>query len=183
MTRTGSSALLAIVAALPIAGCSGTNANPTSPKSSTSPASLPGASTIVLSGNASEMPPTPKVLPGVTIQIANGPDNGLSVVTDANGRFRFTSPPGTITIEATKDGYSPWRLSNVVLDRDQQIELALYPDPPTDKTGAGATARCNDGSWSWAVTRAAACPGSGGVAYGVCPGPICDASATHRAAR
>ena len=67
-----------------------------------------------------------------------------------------------------------WRLTTLSVDFDRQIDIVMYPTPPTDNTGATATARCNDGSWSWAQTRAAACTANGGVAYTVCPGPICD---------
>jgi hypothetical protein len=143
----------------------------------------PKGPSVMLFGDVSETPPTPKVLPGTTIQITAGPDSGLSVVTDANGRFRFSAQTATIAVEARKDGYLLWRLSNLILDHDQPLYVALYPIPPTDPIGVSATARCADGSWSWATTRATACTANGGVAYTVCPGPICEASVSHRTGR
>jgi hypothetical protein len=143
----------------------------------------PKGPNVTLFGFVFETPPSPKVLPGTTLQITAGPDNGLSVVTDATGRFQFSAQSATITVEARRDGYLTWRLSNLILDHDQQLYVTLFPIPPTDATGASATARCTDGSWSWAATRAAACTANGGVAYTVCPGPICEASVSERTGR
>jgi hypothetical protein len=135
----------------------------------------PASGLIVLSGTVSETPPAAKRLSGVTVRITDGPAAGQSVVTDAQGQYGFIKvPSGTIGLEAKKDGYVTWRLTNLTIDFDRQIDIVMYPTPPNDNTGATATARCNDGSWSWAQTRAAACTANGGVAYTVCPGPICD---------
>jgi carboxypeptidase family protein/uncharacterized protein DUF3761 len=135
----------------------------------------PASGLIVLSGTASETPPAAKRLSGVTVRITDGPAAGQSIVTDAQGQYGFIKvPSGSIGLEATKDGYVTWRLTNLTVEFDRQIDIVMYPTPPKDNTGATATARCNDGSWSWAQTRAAACTANGGVAYTVCPGPICD---------
>ena len=134
----------------------------------------PAIGLIVLSGIASETPPAVKHLAGVTVRIIAGPATGQSTTTDAQGMFGFTKlPTGEIGLEAAKDGYITWRLTNLILDFDRQLDVVMYPTPPTDSAGATATARCNDGSWSWAQTRASACTANSGIAYTVCPGILC----------
>jgi hypothetical protein len=88
--------------------------------------------------------------------------------------------PGEIGVEAVKDGYSLWRLTNLILDHDRDLQVVLYPNPPQNPAGVAATARCNDGSWSWAQTRADACTANNGIAYTVCPGPLCQSVTTGR---
>ena len=61
--------------------------------------------------------------------------------------------------------YLVWRITNLMLDRDRQVEIVLFPTPPKDANGMDATARCADGTWSWAQTRADACTANGGIAY------------------
>jgi hypothetical protein len=134
-------------------------------------------STFALSGLAQETPPTQRPLGGVKITIVQGPDAGKSTTSDSFGMFRLSPlQPGVIGVEAVKDGYYVWRVTNLTLERDQDASVILYPTPPKDDSGAFATARCNDASWSWAMTRAEACTANGGVAYTVCPGPLCQTS-------
>ena len=59
------------------------------------------------------------------------------------------------------------------MSSDERISVNLYQTPPTDASGASATARCNDGSWSQATTRQDARTADRGVASRVCPGPLC----------
>ena len=61
----------------------------------------------------------------------------------------------------------------ITIQSNTSVDLWLAPTPPKDATGATATARCNDGTWSWAQTRAEACTAAGGIAYPVCPGTMC----------
>jgi len=130
--------------------------------------------TFAVSGIAQETPPTPRALEGVKITIVQGPDAGKSTTSDSFGMFRLSPlQTGVIGIEAVKDGYFVWRLTNLTLERDQDVSVILYPTPPKDASGAFATARCNDASWSWAMTRPEACTQNGGIAYTVCPGPLC----------
>ena len=75
-------------------------------------------------------------------------------------------------IEFAKDGYQTYETEIVFVD-GSSLAVNLYPTPPKSADGASATARCNDGSWSWAQTRTAACSANGGLAYPVCPGPLC----------
>jgi len=56
------------------------------------------------------------------------------------------------------------------------VDISMFPNTPTNEAGALATARCNDATWSWAPTREDACTANGGIAYGVCPGVLCQAS-------
>ena len=95
-------------------------------------------------------------------------------MSDGNGVFRFSPQTfGVVGILATKDGFQLWRLTNLTVDQDRMLDVTLFPTPPTTG-GATATARCGDGTWSWARSWADACTANGGVAYGVCPGPLCD---------
>jgi hypothetical protein len=134
----------------------------------------PSTQLIILSGTTSETPPAEKPIPDVTIRITAGPGAGQSIVTDSQGRFGFTQfPAGRLSLEATKAGYVTYQLSDLEVTADRELQIVMFPTPPTDSSGATATARCNDGSWSWAQTRADACSANGGIAYGVCPGPLC----------
>jgi hypothetical protein len=135
----------------------------------------PAAVTFALTGVVREVAPAAKLVPNVRVTITAGADAGAFIVTDASGQFRFnTVSAGVIAMEATRDGYELWRVTNLEMDRDRALDVTLYPDPPANPGGASATARCNDGTWSWATTRPAACSANGGIAYGVCPGPLCD---------
>jgi hypothetical protein len=140
----------------------------------------PKPSTYALAGTAVEATPVSKILQGVRLQVVEGADAGMAETTDMNGTFRFsTLKPGTITIEATKEGYLPWRVTKLEVDRDRQIQVVLYPIPPKDASGADATARCKDNTWSWDKTRTEACAANGGIAYTVCPGPMCELNVTR----
>jgi hypothetical protein len=144
----------------------------------TAPDGPPGP-LIILSGTVSETPPGAKPLDGVTVRITEGPGAGRSTVTEGGGRFGFPEfPSGLVGIEASKSGYVTWKMSTSV-DHDREIQIVMFPSPPTDSSGAMATARCNDATWSWAQTRDAACTSNGGIAYGVCPGPLCTAQTTR----
>jgi hypothetical protein len=137
----------------------------------------PQSGTLALSGTATETAPAAKPLAGVAVRIIAGPDAGQSTMTDARGHLMFPPlHPGVIGVEATRDGYLLWRLTNLIMDHDGDLQIVLYPVPPKDGSGASATARCNDGSWSWAEARAEACAGNGGIAYTVCPGTLCQST-------
>jgi hypothetical protein len=128
--------------------------------------------TFALSGVVREIAPNVQPISGATVRILSGsttPD-----VTTDQGTFAFSAvPAGRVLIEISKDGYQVWESEVVIVDRDAQLTASLYPIPARDATGVSASARCNDGSWSWAQTRADACTANGGVAYTVCPGPLC----------
>jgi len=140
----------------------------------------PPSGTLSLNGYSQEAPPTAHPLAGVTVTIIQGPDTGKSIMTDSTGWFRFTSlQAGVIGAEAVKDGYFVWRLTNLTLDQNKDVSVLMYPTPPKNESGVSATARCNDASWSWATTRAEACTANGGIAYTVCPGPLCNSTVTR----
>jgi hypothetical protein len=133
------------------------------------------AQKFAVSGVVTEGAPTTGPLANVKILITSGVDTGAVVLTDAKGTFRFnTITAGVISMDATKDGYLLWRVTNLTIDHDRELDLELFPTPPVNAAGANATARCGDGTWSWAPTRGEACTANGGVIYGVCPGPLCD---------
>ena len=127
-----------------------------------------------LAGVAREVRPNARLLGDVRIQITGGPEAGKFAMTDANGVFKFEAlASGLLSIDATKDGYLLWRIANLGFDGDRTIEVDLYPTPPMNASGASATARCMDGTWSWATSLTEACAANGGVAYTTCPGPLC----------
>ena len=125
-------------------------------------------------GVVREVPPHSSLLANVRVEIMEGPDSGAIAMTDGGGVFRFSALSiGIIGMQATKDGFQLWRISNLTNDRDRDLDITLSPTPPTNPGGATATARCADATWSWALTRANACTANGGIAYGVCPGVLC----------
>ena len=133
----------------------------------------PGASAFVLTGIARDVAPNAHPLAGVRIQVMAGADFGLTTTTASDGSFRFpTLKRGLTAIEAFKDGFLLWSIGNWMVDEDKQLIVSLYPIPPKDDNGATASARCSDGTWSWAKLRTLACADSA-VAYVVCPGPLC----------
>lgn len=132
-----------------------------------------GPSTFILAGVVHEVAPNAHALGSVRLSIMAGPNFGTTITSDASGAFRF--PPlarGVIAVEAFEDGYSIWKIANWPLDQDRQLDISLYPDPPKNADGVTASARCNDGSWSWDRAAMVVCAQSG-VAYFVCPGPLC----------
>jgi Big-like domain-containing protein len=130
-----------------------------------------------LFGLVQEVRPNNRAVSNVRIEIVSGPDAGASVNTDDSGVFRLSNLSGLVSFQATKDGYQLWRLENLTMDQDREVQIVIFPTPPTNAAGALATARCNDGTWSWAQTRQDACTANGGgIAYGVCPGVLCLAS-------
>jgi carboxypeptidase family protein/Big-like domain-containing protein len=133
----------------------------------------PGPSTFALTGSVLEVMPNAHALAGARVTITSGPDAGLTTTSDSSGAFRFpTLARGVIGVDASKDGYLLYRISNWMLDADKQLTVNLYPVPPTDTSGVTATARCGDGSWTWAKLRMLACAETS-IAYVVCPGPLC----------
>jgi hypothetical protein len=126
----------------------------------------------VLSGVVTEGPPTNGPLANARVEITAGANAGTFVLTDAAGAFRFNAvTAGAISMQTTKDGYLLWRITNLTMDHDREIDVELFPTPPVNAAGASATARCGDGSSSCALTRGEACTANGGVVYGIWPGP------------
>lgn len=122
---------------------------------------------IVLEGS------TRSVLRDARVVVSASPDAGASTVTGAGGLFTLPGlSTGSVTLTVTKDGYQTSTNPGIVLAGGTNVELWLFPIPPTNGGGATATARCEDGSWSWATTLPT-CDKHDGVAYPVCPGPLC----------
>jgi hypothetical protein len=119
-------------------------------------------------GTVTEAPPDFGGLAGARVEISPSPSPGFFLTTDGSGDYAF--PPlkgGPYTLTVTRAGFIA-QTRSITLTRDIRTDFPLLPIPP-----AGATARCKDRSWSFATTRAAACGGSAGVSYFVCPGPLC----------
>src|SRR4051812_44449105 len=134
------------------------------------------AARYTLSGIAREVSPAPRILGDVRITITEGPDAGITATSDAGGQFRFASVAGSrLSLEASRAGYQTWRMTNLTIDANKQIEVVMYPNPPVNSAGETATGRCNDSTWTWEASALNACSAHGGLAYGVCPGPMCGA--------
>jgi len=128
-----------------------------------------GPQTYSFTGVVAEIAPNVHGIAGARVQIVVGPHT----ISDVNGVFSiYGLPAGRAILEVTKDGYVTYS-NQIVIDRDLQMQINLYPTPPASVEGEPATARCNDKSWSWARSRVEACTSNGGVAYFVCPGPLC----------
>jgi len=127
----------------------------------------------LLTGVVYEVQPTSHPIPGAAVRITSGPDIGSIAVADAKGVYTFPAvTSGFVALEASATGYT---ISSIGLEvsSNTHADLWLAPTPPKDDTGATATARCTDGTWSWAQTKADACTANGGMAYPVCPGMLC----------
>ena len=134
----------------------------------------PTANKFSLMGYVSEAPPVSKLFQGIKITITSGPDAGQFTYSNEMGFFQFFHlTAGVVTLAVDHAGYQPWG-QTIRLDEDVNWPIVLYPIPPVDGSGATATARCNDASWSWAKTLETACTAQGGVAYPVCPGVLCN---------
>jgi hypothetical protein len=133
-------------------------------------ASVSETQTFAITGFVMEAPPNPHPISGARVQILIGPHT----FSDDHGAFAITGlPAGRTLIEFSMDGYQTFETSVTIVDRDLPLTIDLYPIPPKNADGVSATARCNDKSWTWAQTQADACATNGGIAYPVCPGPLC----------
>jgi Carboxypeptidase regulatory-like domain/Bacterial Ig-like domain (group 2) len=126
--------------------------------------------TFTMGGTVAEAAPNVRQIAGARVQIIGGGHT----FSDDRGAFAITGlPAGRTMVEFSKDGYQTFENEVVLGNSDTQLTVNLYPTPPKGADGTSATARCNDGSWSWAQTRTDACAANGGMAYAVCPGPLC----------
>jgi hypothetical protein len=130
--------------------------------------------TFPLTGLVREALPNQRPLAGVRVQVTAGHDFGAHTFTDENGAFSFpAATAGRIFLELTKQGYQT-SVVDLTLSGALQRDVWLYPTPPANSDGATATVRCKDGNWSWSQDANTACTSNGGVAYFVCPGPLCN---------
>jgi hypothetical protein len=107
------------------------------------------------------------------VEITGGADTGRVTHSDSIGDFVLAGvTAGTLTLRVSKPGFQTWT-RDIALDANEKIGVELFVEPPVNDSGASATGRCNDGSWTWAQILGAACTRNGGLAYGVCPGPLC----------
>jgi hypothetical protein len=128
---------------------------------------------VTLRGMVWEVPPHQRPLAGARVEIMDGPDKGKSTVADSTGTYRLSGlSSGVLVLGASLDGYQNWE-GGLTLSSDRQQDAWLTPKPPKDATGAPATARCEDGTWSWSQDVSAVCAANGGIAYVVCPGLLC----------
>jgi hypothetical protein len=114
-----------------------------------------------------------RAVSGARIEVMQGPNAGKFAISDDTGSFAiYGLASGPATVQVSKNGYQAWASKDFNLQSDTKIAVELFPTPPTNSSGA-ATGRCNDGSWTWTSSHGDACANNGGLAYGVCPGPLC----------
>jgi hypothetical protein len=133
-----------------------------------------GSKTFTITGTVMSMEKPVRSVADAKVEIVEGLD--AARVTQSNGAGDFALANvngGTLVLRASKAGYQTWTSSAIVLSADKKIGIELFLEPPRDANGVSATGRCNDGSWTWEQVTGLACTNNGGVAYGVCPGPIC----------
>lgn len=119
-------------------------------------------------GIIKQAPPGFSPLAGVQVQVTSGHDIGRSTTTDGNGYYSLGGlRQATFTLEFSRDGLISID-KQITLNDDKRLDLLMYDTPPP-----GATARCRDKKWSYATDARQACARDGGVAYAVCPGPLC----------
>jgi len=129
---------------------------------------------LTLWGVVREVQPNQHPLAGARVEIVDGENAGRVAVSDQSGGYVFTGLSlGRASLVVTLDGYQTWRLNNLPLPGNTLQDPWLVPVPPRNAEGVLATLRCRDGAWSWELDRASGCKEHGGIAYVVCPGPLC----------
>jgi hypothetical protein len=124
---------------------------------------------------ATVFPNEPRYVSGISVIVTSGTNTGAFAISDDNGYFTLSGlRAGVMNLGATRPGYYGWVLNGLHLDDNQEIGVTLFPLPPINSAGERATAQCNDATWTWTDTTARACLGHGGIAWGVCPGPLCE---------
>src|SRR5262245_50128813 len=163
-----------MTASLAMAACDG--GIPQSVSSPTAPAQTSTSATdtaFAVGGMVQSIEKPTRAVSGALIQVMAGPNAGKSAVSDDTGSFAiFGLTPGPTKVQVSKNGFQAWTSKDFDLHGDTKLAVELFPTPPTNASGT-ATGRCNDGSWTWTTSRGDACVNNGGLAYGVCPGPLC----------
>jgi len=146
-----------------------------SPTAAAQPASSASDNTQFAVGGIVESIEKPnRAIGGAVIQITQGVNAGKTTVSDDTGSFAILGlTRGPATVQVSKSGFVTWTSKDFDLQNDTKLGIELFPTPATSSGGTAATGRCNDGTWTWATSRADACVNNGGLAYGVCPGPLC----------
>jgi len=163
-----------MTASLTMAACDGgvpqLVSSPTAPAQASTPTT---DNSVAVGGIVESIEKPTRAVSGALIQITQGPNAGKSAVSDSTGSFAlFGLTAGPTRIQVSKGGFQSWTSKDFDLQGVTKIAVELFPTPPTNSSGA-ATGRCNDGSWTWTTSRGDACVNNGGLAYGVCPGPLC----------
>jgi hypothetical protein len=171
-------ALVTVVGLVAVACNGGTSQSPTSP----TPSAASGvtiasdvAKRYAIGGVVQSVEKPARLVSGARVEVAQGADSGTFTISDDTGSFVLMGlTPGQMRLQVSKSGFQSWT-RDLFLDADSKIAAELFTVPPTNSSGAAATGRCNDGGWTWTQTRGDACVTGGGLAYGVCPGPLCKA--------
>src|SRR6266550_116410 len=166
---------VAMVGSLAMAACGRGDLAVTTPTDTSSATSATSAaSAYAVGGMVQSIEKPTRGVSGALIEITQGANAGKSSVSDDTGSFAiFGLAPGMAVVRVSKNGFDAWTSKAFDLQADTKIAVELFPTPPTNSSGAAASGRCNDGSWTWATILANACVNNGGLAYGVCPGALC----------
>jgi hypothetical protein len=114
----------------------------------------PAATNLTLTGTLTDGT-SHGVLPGISVQIVSGVNNGRSTTTDASGNYSFGSlTGGTFTVSASATNYQT-TTQQVTLASNGRLDIVLprggsSPTPPATPTGApvqyiitGSARRCS----------------------------------------
>lgn len=154
-------------------GASGAVTSPTPSSASPSPVTPETPKSYAIGGMVTAVEKPTRFVKDARVEITSGANAGRFVVSGADGSFALMDLlPGAGTLRVSKTDFQSWS-QEFSLDNDLKIAAELFPAPPANQNGATATGRCNDGAWTWAQTLPEACILNGGIAYGVCPGPLC----------
>jgi pectin methylesterase-like acyl-CoA thioesterase len=133
-----------------------------------------GANQYAVGGMVQSIEKPTRAVSGAVIEVTQGVNRGKFAVSDDSGSFAiYGLAPGAIKVQVSKGAFDVWASKDFDLQADTKIAVELFPAAPRNSSGAAATGRCKDGTWTWTTSRTEACVNSGGVAYGVCPGPLC----------
>jgi carboxypeptidase family protein len=165
-----------MTASLTTVACDGGGVQSVSSPTATAQPSSPATDStgFAIGGIVQSIDKPTRAVSGALIEVMQGPNTGKSAVSDDTGSFAiFGLTAGPATVRVTRSGFQPWISKDFDFQSDTKIAVELFPAPPANSSGATATGRCNDGSWTWSSSRTDACVNNGGLAYGVCPGPLC----------
>jgi hypothetical protein len=106
---------------------------------------------------------TEAALPGARVRIVSGPGAGTGVETDGDGRYSLTAEQGTVSVEASADGFKPRRRSATV-DANRTLNFDLEPEAPEEPAGPLLQGTVVDGVSDGGVAGARIHVGPGGDA-------------------
>jgi hypothetical protein len=167
------SVLVAMVGSLIMAACGRGELTVTAPSTS-SAGTFVAAAGPSIGGMVQSIEKPTRGIAAARIEVIEGANAGKFAMSDDTGSFALLGlTAGSARLQVSKSGYESWTSKPFDLQADTKLGIELFPSSPANASGTRATGRCNDGSWTWSTSFVDACANAGGLAYGVCPGPLC----------